>query len=144
MLIRAPAQRIAAAAVVASACGTADAVVDVSGGSSTGRAPVDDRISAKELRSRCGIDKAIFAVELRRDTDGPHANEEDPGEVGTGGDDEDAVDGGLVVCGGVSPFRGKTVEPSDEACGKEAPCGVALGNTVGVVLVLPDGEIENI
>jgi hypothetical protein len=144
MLIRAPAQRIAAAAVVTSACGTTGAVANVSGGSSTGRAPVDDRISAKELRSRCGIDDAIFTAELRRDADGPHTDEEDPGEGGTGDDDEDAVDGGLVVCGGVSPFRGKTVGPADEACGKEAPCGAALDNTVGVILLLPDGEIENI
>lgn len=96
MLIRAAAQRIAAAAVVASACGTA---VDVGGGSSTGREPVDDRTSAKELRRRCGIDDAMFTAELRRDIDGPRINEEeleeDPGEDCVGVDD--TVEGGLVV-----------------------------------------------
>ena len=96
MLIRAPAQRMAAAAVVASGCGTVGAGVDVSGGSSTGRAPADVLISAKELRSRCGIG-AIFTVVLRRDVDGPHTNEEDAGEGCIGDDDDDSVEGGLVV-----------------------------------------------
>lgn len=97
MLIRAPAQRIAAAAVVASPCCTTGATVGVSGGSSTGRAPVDDLISAKEPRSRCGIDDAAFTFELRRDVDGPHINEDDAGEGCIGDDDDDAVEGGLVV-----------------------------------------------
>lgn len=58
---------------------------------------MDDRISAKELRSRCGI---MFAVELRREVDGAHTNEEDPGGECIGDDSEDnddAVEGGLVV-----------------------------------------------
>jgi hypothetical protein len=92
MLILAPAQRIAAAAVVASACGTTGAEEDVSGGSSTGRAPLDVRISAKEVRSRCGIDDEMFTAELRRDVDGPHTNEEGPEHDG-----DDAEEGGLVV-----------------------------------------------
>ena len=97
MLIRAPAQRIAAAAVVASACGTTGGTVEVGGCSSSGRAPVDDRISAKELRSRCGIDDAMFVVELRREVDGAHANEEYPGGECIGDDNDDTVEGGLAV-----------------------------------------------
>lgn len=58
---------------------------------------MDDRISAKEVRSLCGMDEAMFTVELRRDADDPHANEEDPGESCTEDDDDDAVEGGLVV-----------------------------------------------
>ncbi len=97
MLIRAPAHRIAAAAVVASACGTTGGAVDIGGCSSTGRAPVDDRISAKELRSRCGIEDAMFTVELRREVDGAHINEEDPVGECIGDDSDDAVEGGLAV-----------------------------------------------
>lgn len=58
---------------------------------------MDDLISAKEPRSRCGIDDAAFTFELRRDVDGPHINEDDPGEGCIGDDDDDAVEGGLVV-----------------------------------------------
>lgn len=57
---------------------------------------MDDRISAKELRSRCGIDDAMLAVE-RREVDGAHANEEYPGGECIGDDNDDAVEGGLVV-----------------------------------------------
>jgi len=97
MLIRAPAQRIAAAAVAASVCGTTGGIVEISGCSSTGRAPMDVRISAKELRSRCGIDDVMFTVELRREVDDAHTNEDDLGEEGIGDDNDDAVEGGLVV-----------------------------------------------
>ena len=93
ILTRAAAQRIAAAVVVASGCGTTGAAVDAGGDSITGRAPVDDRISAKELRRRCGI--VMFEVELRRDAGGAQTNGEEPGVGGVGvvADEE----GGLVV-----------------------------------------------
>ena len=97
MLIRAPAQRIAAAAVVASACGTTGGIVAIGGCSSSGRAPEDDLMSAKELRSRCGIDDTMFTVEVRREVDGAHVNEEYPGGECIGDDNDDAVEGGLVV-----------------------------------------------
>lgn len=81
---------------------------------------MDDRISAKELRSRCGMDDAMFTVGLRREVDDARDNEEYPGGECIGDGNDDAVEGGLVVWGGVSPFRGKRVEPSDETCGEEA------------------------
>jgi len=77
MLILAAAQRIAAAAAVASARNTTGAGVDVGGGSSTGRVPVDDRISANELRRRCGIDDGTFTAVLRWDVDGTRTNEDE-------------------------------------------------------------------
>jgi hypothetical protein len=57
---------------------------------------VDERVSAKEVRSRCGIDEARFTAELRRDVDDPNTNEEDPGESCVEDEDDD-VEGGLVV-----------------------------------------------
>ena len=126
-MIRAAAQRIAAAVVVASGCGTVGATVDMGGGSSTGRAPVDDRSSAKELRRRCGIDDARFTAELRRDVGGLRTKEEDPGDGSVGV--EDAVEGGLVVWGGVSVIRSEAVDASDEIYAREAPCGAALDGT---------------
>lgn len=93
MLTPAAAQRIAAAVVVASECGTMGCTVGTGGGSSVGREPVEDRISAKELRRRCGIGGVIFDVELRRDADCPRTNEEDP-EVE---DVDDPAEVGLVV-----------------------------------------------
>jgi hypothetical protein len=96
-LTRAAAQRIAAAVVVASACGTTRAAVDMGGSSTIGRAPVDNRMSAKELRRWCGIDDEMFKVEeLRWDVDGARTNEEDPG-VGGVGVVVDEAEGGLLV-----------------------------------------------
>lgn len=93
MLTPAAAQRIAAAVVVASGCGTTGCAVCVGGGSSVGREPVEDRISAKELRRRWGIDGVMFDVELRRDVDCPRTNEEDPGVEGV----DDPAEVGLVA-----------------------------------------------
>jgi hypothetical protein len=95
ILTRAAAQRIAAAVVVASACGTTGAAVATGGDSIIGRAPVDERISAKELRSRCGIDDEMFKAELRWGVDGARTNGEDPGVDGVGG--VVAEEGGLLV-----------------------------------------------
>lgn len=39
----------------------------------------------------------MFAVELRREVDGVHTNEVDPGGECTGDDNVDAVEGGLIV-----------------------------------------------
>jgi hypothetical protein len=58
---------------------------------------VDDLISAKEPRSRCGLDDATLTFELRRDVDGPRIIEDDAGEGCIGDDDEDAVEGGGLV-----------------------------------------------
>lgn len=91
MLTPAAAQRIAAAVVVASECGTTDCPVGAGGGSSVGRESVEDRISAKELRGRWGI--VIFDVELRLDVDCPRTNVEDPGVE----DVDDPAEVGLVV-----------------------------------------------
>ncbi len=52
---------------------------------------MEDRISAKELRRRWGIDGAIFDVELRREVDWPHTNEDDPGLVGVNDPAEEGV-----------------------------------------------------
>ena len=135
MLTPAAAQRIAAAVVVASECGTMDCTVCAGGGSSVGRDPVEDRISAKELRRRWGI-VVILDVELRRDVDCPRTSEEDPGVEGV----DDPAEVGLVVCGGVSTIRDELVETSDKARGKAVLCEVIEGNAGPV---LPDGEIEN-
>ena len=70
-----------------------DCTVCAGGGSSVGREPVEDRISAKELRRRWGIEGVILDVELRRDVDCPRTNEDDPGVEGV----DDPAETGLVA-----------------------------------------------
>jgi hypothetical protein len=142
ILTRAAAQRIAAAVVVRSASGTTGSAIGTGGGSIIGRAPVDDRISVKELRRRCGIDNEMFEVELRWDVDGARTSGEDPGVGGVGVDV--AEEGVLLVRGGVSSFRREGDEASDEARGKEAPCEVLGDGVLCAVLASSDGEIVNI
>lgn len=144
MLTRAAAQRIAAAVVVASACGTTGTAVNVGSAPSIGRASVDDRTSAKEPRRRWGIDDAMLIVEVRRDVDGPHISEDDPEAEGDCVGVDDPVEGGLVVWGGVSLFRNKGADASDGACGKGAPREAPVDNAFETVPAFPDREVENV
>jgi hypothetical protein len=138
ILTRAAAQRIAAAVVVASACGTTGATIGAGGDSIMGRAPVDDRIPAKELRRRCGIDDEMLKVELRWDVDGARTSGEDPGVGGV------AEKGVLLVWGRISSFRREGADASEEARDKEAPCEVLGDGVLCGVLTTPDGEMVNI
>jgi hypothetical protein len=140
MLILAAAQRMAAAAVVASACGTTGAKGDVGGGSRTGRVPVDNRLSANELRRRCGIDDGTFTAVLRWDVDGTRTNEELKDDWV---DVDNAVEGELVVWGGVLLLSGKAINASDEGY-KERPREESIDGTFWAIPALHDGEIENI
>jgi hypothetical protein len=97
ILTRAAAQRIAAAVVVASACNTTGATVATGGSSTIGRTPVEDLMSASELRIWCGMEDDMFkAEELRWDVDGARTNKVDPGMGGVGVV-VDEEEGGLVV-----------------------------------------------